>query len=702
MTISRPAVVGCIIWLFTAAGAISVAPAAIISDARLESVSKVWDAAPHNAFTGLTYYNGSFFLTFREGPMHGVPAAGQAGGKVRILTSLDGSSWSSSAVISLGAIDHDLRDPKLTVTPDGRLMLLATDVPNVGASGTRQSFTWFSPDGTNWSNPSAALSDSQWLWRATWNPANNAAYGVSYGSASGQTRLLASPTGTVFGSVVPAFAAGNETTLLFDDNGSGVALVRREGAGALVGVSSDMTNWTFQNTNVFVGGPDMIRIPDGRIIVGGRFLDNFSTNARTSLGVLNPATGSLQELLRLPSGGDTGYPGFVWKDNKLWVSYYSSHQQKASIYMATVTLGNLADSFTRADGSTATNSLGLPETGGYSYVERGNTAAQLIPTGTIQIAGNELRITGSRVGSTPADTTGGVYLSGVDASDVNLSMRVGFNVVGAAPSGIAGDESNKFNHNLLLMLRSRSQQNFGSPSSLENGMVAVEFGPNGDLLVREQTGLGASGLSTIANFNYFTGQANAREPVPGALPAAFGSGDFDVNQNGYIDSNERIDFGVELIGRHLQAYVNGLPYGPSLSLANLRAMPGEANGIGLHKNRLGSSFQVFTDVLVDDLDLNATFTRPGDFNGDDRVDGEDFLVWQRTAGPDAGPFAPADANNDGQIDQADLKVWQLNFGLEGVSESPTFRIPEPDAAILAITLFNAVMRRKRLDGLTRD
>jgi hypothetical protein len=33
--------------------------------------------------------------------------------------------------------------------------------------------------------------------------------------------------------------------------------------------------------------------------------------------------------LRLPSGGtDTGYPGMVWHDNKLWVSYYSAHEDR--------------------------------------------------------------------------------------------------------------------------------------------------------------------------------------------------------------------------------------------------------------------------------------------------------------------------------------------------------------------------------------
>jgi hypothetical protein len=44
----------------------------------------------------------------------------------------------------------------------------------------------------------------------------------------------------------------------------------------------------------------------------------------------------IEPILRLPSGGDTSYPGLVWHDNLLWVSYYSSHEGKTNIYLAKV------------------------------------------------------------------------------------------------------------------------------------------------------------------------------------------------------------------------------------------------------------------------------------------------------------------------------------------------------------------------------
>jgi hypothetical protein len=69
------------------------------------------------------------------------------------------------------------------------------------------------------------------------------------------------------------------------------------------------------------------------LIAGVRLYDG---KVRTSLCSIDPAGGALKELVALPSGGDTSYPGMVVHDGTLWVSYYSSHEGKTSIYLATV------------------------------------------------------------------------------------------------------------------------------------------------------------------------------------------------------------------------------------------------------------------------------------------------------------------------------------------------------------------------------
>jgi len=79
----------------------------------------------------------------------------------------------------------------------------------------------------------------------------------------------------------------------------------------------------------------MARTPDGRIVAGVRLYDG---RARTSLCLIDPEKGTVREWVTFPSGGDTSYPGLVVHEGKLWVSYYSSHQRKTSVYLALVKL----------------------------------------------------------------------------------------------------------------------------------------------------------------------------------------------------------------------------------------------------------------------------------------------------------------------------------------------------------------------------
>ena len=79
----------------------------------------------------------------------------------------------------------------------------------------------------------------------------------------------------------------------------------------------------------------------------------------------------------------------------------------------------------------------------------------------------------------------------------------------------------------------------------------------------------------------------------------------------------------------------------------------------------------------------------GDFDGDNEVDGRDFLIWQRGRGLTSGatPF-DGDANADGKVDALDLARWQLNYGWSLSQEAAnSIAVPEP----AAISLLLAVM-----------
>ena len=86
------------------------------ADLELVSVTKIWDRAPHNAFTDLIRHEGQFLCVFREGAKHVSPD-----GAMRVIASKDGEAWDSVAVIT--SKTGDLRDAKICVKPDGTLSL---------------------------------------------------------------------------------------------------------------------------------------------------------------------------------------------------------------------------------------------------------------------------------------------------------------------------------------------------------------------------------------------------------------------------------------------------------------------------------------------------------------------------------------------------------------------------------------------------
>jgi subtilisin-like proprotein convertase family protein len=55
----------------------------------------------------------------------------------------------------------------------------------------------------------------------------------------------------------------------------------------------------------------------------------------------------------------------------------------------------------------------------------------------------------------------------------------------------------------------------------------------------------------------------------------------------------------------------------------------------------------------------------GDFDRDDDVDGNDFLLWQRTLGSTASPAGSgADGDGDGVVSSGDLAAWRANYGTD--------------------------------------
>jgi len=63
----------------------------------LLQVSKIWDAAPHNAFTDLIRFQDRWVCAFREGDSH---LGKTADGHIALLSRNDTEAWSSAALLT--------------------------------------------------------------------------------------------------------------------------------------------------------------------------------------------------------------------------------------------------------------------------------------------------------------------------------------------------------------------------------------------------------------------------------------------------------------------------------------------------------------------------------------------------------------------------------------------------------------------------
>ena len=319
-------------------------------------VSKIWNVEEYSAFTDLLRFNNAFYCSFRVGVKH---AGYEDYGKVRIIKSLDGVNWKSIAL--LGINNLDLRDPKLSVTPDGEIMVIMAgaffDETNL-IKDLYPMVSFSNKNGDKFSKPQKVSLDpniqpsKDWLWRVTWN--GNIGYGINYQiktdnrdrskleSDAWLLYLLKTNDGKSFEKVsqLEIDHLPNESTIRFDKHDNMYALVRRESGdkmGILAKSIYPYTSWNYTNLDFRLGGPNFLFLNDNKLVIGTR---SYSKKTSTSILITN-LDGKVLKEVELPSGGDTSYPGMVIHNEKLWVSYYSSHEGNPYIYLAQLPLNIL-------------------------------------------------------------------------------------------------------------------------------------------------------------------------------------------------------------------------------------------------------------------------------------------------------------------------------------------------------------------------
>lgn len=313
-------------------------------------VNKIWDAAPHNAFTDLIRFDNFFYCTFREGASH----VSGPGGTARVIRSKDGKTW--EPVASFAIKDHDVRDPKISITPNNRLMVLM-DVESYqdGKVATRKPFvSYLSSSGGTFTDPVASVVDpdiavaSDWVWRVTWD--RGTGYAIDYQPDA--IYVLKTKDGTAFEKVskIEVEDYPNESTIRFDANGKMYVLIRKERGdklGVLAVSNPPYQQWTLHKMDRRLGGPNFIFLNDTTLCIGSRFFPDETPsgpglfkNPKTAI-MLSDLNGKIYKTIELPSGGDNSYPGLLVYKNQLWVSYYSSHEGKTSIYLAKIPMAQL-------------------------------------------------------------------------------------------------------------------------------------------------------------------------------------------------------------------------------------------------------------------------------------------------------------------------------------------------------------------------
>lgn len=311
----------------------------------LISIERIWDRAEHNAFTDLTFFRDQWYCTFREGTGH-IPGVN---GSIRIIASRDGQNWYSVALISEPGID--LRDPKISITPDKRLMINMEAAYYEGRTVLkRESWVAFSDkkgkrfdQGQKVNLPASIATNDDWLWRVTWHKGEG--YGVIYQPRDEEwdIRLLKTTDGVSYSLVTTFDIQGkpSEATVRFDAEDRMIALVRRDGDNKMGTIGQSLppySSWTWKQLDWQLGGPNFVELPDGRLLCATR--DYTGKERTTSVAFIN-TRGGYTPILDFPSGGDTSYPGMVIRDGQLYISYYSGHEGKANIYLAKLSVAGL-------------------------------------------------------------------------------------------------------------------------------------------------------------------------------------------------------------------------------------------------------------------------------------------------------------------------------------------------------------------------
>lgn len=304
----------------------------------LLSFQKLTHNNKHNAFTDLIYYDGAFWCSYRQATNHM-----SLDGIVQIQKSIDGVSW--SLITELSWSGGDMRDPKFFTDKNHNLFLMVGIRLAVVPNNYQHilSSVWRYKSHTK-SFELSSIDEKTWRWSGVL--VDSEIFSVGYAGADIKGTLYkADRNFNWLKWVSPFFPASecfsNETSLIYDAKHKQlVALVRRDGKDncpALLGKSqAPFISWHWKALNLRIGGPKLLLTTERFLLAGFRIFTEDS--AKMVVAEVDTTSNQLNILLELPSSGDCSYPGMVQKNNHLYISYYSSHDNGTQIYFSVLSI----------------------------------------------------------------------------------------------------------------------------------------------------------------------------------------------------------------------------------------------------------------------------------------------------------------------------------------------------------------------------
>lgn len=346
-------------WLASAAlAALTILPALRAADppkVRVESVRRVFHNGEHNAFTDLIHFKGRYYLTFRSCPDgHMVfPTS-----SIIVMSSEDGRDWKQ--VNRFSVPKRDVRDPHFLAYDDKLFVYTGTWYCGGTMEDRREinmhlGYGVWTADGEKWEGPKMLEGTyGHYIWRAAAHGGKAYLCGrrkhefVATSSREQrdpliESALLESVDGLTWRpSGLFQEQYGDETSFLFEDDGSLLA-VARSGGGRNAQVLRSQTPfdvWERKDLGRYIGGPHVAKWGDHYFVGGRKIVDG---KPSTTLSWL--VGDELVDFAELPSAGDNSYPGFLeLSSTRALVSYYSTHEKDAAgepitaIYLAELTI----------------------------------------------------------------------------------------------------------------------------------------------------------------------------------------------------------------------------------------------------------------------------------------------------------------------------------------------------------------------------